>query len=398
MKSFDERIALAFPDGEPQNQVAFLRGEMLGHSTAIYQAIAATATAARNSQTEAITRLHKLETQLVRRREELGLIVTEGEEVFDLSAGEMARRIVERQALETIIAQIEAAIARIDSEGLRSAAENWSALEQLAKCRAADQIPPASVAALFEASPEQLTTPARWARHVAEIEAARLAEVELEAAAAAAETERQEAQRREEEVRQRAFDEEMARIEQMDTAGLLRHVFGHHPYDYLKSCLLAGDRAAAEQTRQMLTYRLLNCAPDALRRRIYHRLWDRWEKVANGRITHDYPDVRRQKTLEQLQREETARATWKPPECTPEEAERVDAMSKDELLALLFGQDWRQVDCLRNFYSTAQMSAAGPTMGLLRSKASDTTPVRRRVVERLIKIHDELNTARQARA
>jgi len=101
MKTLNERMALAYPDGEPVDQSALLRGDVCRNPDATYRIVEASATAARNTHTAAISKLRKLEGQLARRRVELDAIITE---------------LVTPERWARHVAEIEAAIKRRKNE------------------------------------------------------------------------------------------------------------------------------------------------------------------------------------------------------------------------------------------------------------------------------------------
>ncbi len=397
--TLEERLAALYPEGAPSGMIEFLKGEPTANAKQLYELMAASTQQSTTKYSEVSTRLRSLQTALEQRTHERQLAedALTGDGAFTLPLDRLVARHNERAALDDVIQRISREIEHLATRqnALLTERENWSALEQLARVQLAGEIPSFAVAAMFGAQPQDLVPPARLARLQARAEQDRREEEERKAKQQAEAAMRIEESKRAEEEHKERLDRQLAGVEAMDVRGLIRLCFGDNPYSYLLAFLITGDKNSRQQTEDELTKRMCYSGAGPVQMRAYERLWEQYEQIANGEVMKRYPNKMRREAVERQKAYEESLINRKPEELDPERAAQIDAMTKEQLLEVLFTPQWRQFHFLPNFFITGQLAAAGQVQDLLNKKMIGANLSQKRMIERLLAIYHEINTARQ---
>src|SRR5262249_16071859 len=152
-------------------------------------AVVRDANQARDIYTRLQNRVQTLGSNLVARLNELSEVSKQlaDEAAFSMPLAALTERVSKRNALEYVIQRLEGEIegAKADVTHQELPYSNWDALHKLAEARQRNEIPSASIAALFDATPEEMVSAGRWVREQEEIEQAGVKAEEREAELAA---------------------------------------------------------------------------------------------------------------------------------------------------------------------------------------------------------------------
>jgi hypothetical protein len=265
MMTLEEHLQIVYPEGAPSDVIIFLGGTAPDENirSASYSKVVSTAKHYGEQHRKIVERAGHVGSHIDMRRRDIAAINTilNHGDYLNWELDWLIPQLQRKQAFETILGRAEQELAELKSSPFcdRDRAQSWARLTELAQVRLEDGIPSARIAAAFDSTPEQMTTPERWTAHLAEIEAARLADekekeriraeqlaaVAQREAEAAAEAERLriEEQRRIEALQQYP---EYHRVEAMSLERLLDLVFPGDDvpgYDPRKSPFTASARA-----------------------------------------------------------------------------------------------------------------------------------------------------------